>query len=76
MTVLITKTTKQQSTNVRQQRRRTTTAGKRQGAVVEAEEGCGMCIFLNGGFQGGRNHTSIIIIRIPQNNAHNRGKFS
>jgi hypothetical protein len=37
--VLTKKATKQQSTNVRQQKWRAITAGKRWGAVVEAEDG-------------------------------------
>jgi hypothetical protein len=50
---LTSKTTEHELTNVRQQRGRTTMAGKRQGAVVEAEEGRVMCIFLHGELCGG-----------------------
>ncbi len=45
MRALMTKTTTQQSTNVRQQRQRTIMAGKRLDVVVEVEEGRVTCIF-------------------------------
>ncbi len=74
-TVLTTKTTTQQSSNVWWQRQRMMMAGERQGAVVEAEEGRVMCVFLHGAFWGGGEHTTIIKKLIHKNNAPKYGEF-